>query len=242
MVNYADPSRPKPSEKVLQLLYQSGLMASEWAPFLFSLSASRELLMVEKRGSTERGVWDRWESLRKGFNSCSRMSILSYGICCWLIWRVLRWVSGIFESLDELRRTDSLSWTSQDLVETIGFLFMLGSLELGRVSLIAFPLLYLERQRLISRSRNETGLRFFGNDCFSIASTLRSSRLWISLSYFRKLSPLFVSFVPLNFEIFIFVSSPTHRFITQHDSLLLSPHQLLHSSRLYTVNQIPKVS
>ena len=87
---------------------------------------------------------------------------------------------------------------------------MLGSLELGRVSLIAFPLLYLELQRLISRSRNETGLRFFGNDCFSIASTLRSSRLWISLSYFRKSSPLslrFVSFRSLNFEIFVFVSA-----------------------------------
>lgn len=50
MVNYADPSRPKPSEKVLQLLYQSGLMASEWAPFLFSLSASRELLIAKKEG------------------------------------------------------------------------------------------------------------------------------------------------------------------------------------------------
>jgi len=29
MVNYTDPTRPKPSDKVLQLLYQSGLMHSE---------------------------------------------------------------------------------------------------------------------------------------------------------------------------------------------------------------------
>lgn len=40
MVNYTDPSRPKPSEKVLQLLYQSGLMHSESVPPFPSFSSA----------------------------------------------------------------------------------------------------------------------------------------------------------------------------------------------------------
>ncbi|GAA6017090.1 hypothetical protein JCM11491_003252 [Sporobolomyces phaffii] len=85
MVNYADPSRPKPSEKVLQLLYQSGLMHSETRSLRSMRITSKGFQFLLEDVNTQ--LWDL---------------LLTY-----------------LES-------------SEDLVETIGFLFMLGSLELGR--------------------------------------------------------------------------------------------------------------
>ncbi|GAA5843796.1 hypothetical protein JCM5353_001943 [Sporobolomyces roseus] len=85
MVNYADPTRPKPSDKVLQLLYQSGLMHSETRSLRSMRITSKGFQFLLEDVNTQ--LWDL---------------LLTY-----------------LES-------------SEDLVETIGFLFMLGSLELGR--------------------------------------------------------------------------------------------------------------
>ncbi|GAA5961979.1 hypothetical protein JCM3765_007181 [Sporobolomyces pararoseus] len=85
MVNYADPTRAKPSEKVLQLLYQSGLMHSDTRSLRSMRITSKGFQFLLEDVNTQ--LWDL---------------LLTY-----------------LES-------------SEDLVETIGFLFMLGSLELGR--------------------------------------------------------------------------------------------------------------
>ncbi|GAA5943573.1 TFIIH/NER complex subunit TFB2 [Sporobolomyces koalae] len=85
MVNYADPTRAKPSDKVLQLLYQSGLMHSDTRSLRSMRITSKGFQFLLEDVNTQ--LWDL---------------LLTY-----------------LES-------------SEDLVETIGFLFMLGSLELGR--------------------------------------------------------------------------------------------------------------
>ncbi|GAA5912359.1 TFIIH/NER complex subunit TFB2 [Sporobolomyces salmoneus] len=85
MVSSSDPSRMKPSEKVLQLLNRSGLMHSE--------TKSLRSMRITSKG---------FQFLLEDVNSQLWDLLLTY-----------------LES-------------SEDLVETIGFLFMLGSLELGR--------------------------------------------------------------------------------------------------------------
>ncbi|GAA6062488.1 hypothetical protein JCM10212_001861 [Sporobolomyces blumeae] len=85
MVGSNDPGRPKPSDKVLQLLYQSGLMHSETRSLRSMRITSKGFQFLLEDVNTQ--LWDL---------------LLTY-----------------LES-------------SEDLVETIGFLFMLGSLELGR--------------------------------------------------------------------------------------------------------------
>lgn len=178
------------------------------------------------------------------------MSILSCGICYWLIWRVQR-CEPLSLSRTKVRETDSISFRdSQDLVETIGFLFMLGSLELGRVSFNWFFCDWFHRETDVGLLFS--GLWFFWNDWVAIKSLVGSIRLWSSLSNFCELSlssSLCVSKLSIVLSFFHFVANPRTRSprfslkrqsITLLDSLRLSLRPHPHSFRLYTVNHHQK--
>lgn len=128
----SDSGAAKPSESVLQLLVRSELMYSPYvSTSVPSFSAAETYEPSCTPGCTGQNRFGRCESRARGSSSCSKTSTRSSGIFCSAISRSRRYAAS--STLPRLTSTDSLE--KQDLVETIGFLFMLGSLELGRAYL-----------------------------------------------------------------------------------------------------------